>query len=473
MNYSDSNDSEPDTGRFKSLKLKKNSSQYKSYVEHASDYQKRMLAEEKSNDHSRRVREECNKSRDSKKKHLEFKERMSDNGHKSSHKETLRAESKTKIISINPDVKRRRSRSIERNCIKLDDEKKRKHKSNFNTMDKHTRYQVSHESQEKESINRIKKFEKIYINSHEQDGQYAWKSSKNHSPHRLQEKSNERKSIGCNKDRSESKNSNSDYSSYFNDKCKSTQNVSFGPALPPMETEANNADKHVGPVLPPGYNLNYHQSSLEDVIDEPKKNIGPQIPKHILDQTQVRTLGVDMIERDFDNVSSSEEEEVDCSFIIGPMPTGSKTLSAAQLELEKRALEIKIKKLDDARTGSTCKIDDEREEWMIELPGIRKVADFGLGARQFRTKERPDFDDRTQWTDTPQVKSISKRKEQKIDLQKEQKKLLQTARDQEQDRIATIHKKKNKRDSSLMEIHKKKLKKEKVNNFIQYYLKIF
>ncbi|CAO1425921.1 unnamed protein product [Diamesa hyperborea] len=377
MNYSDSNDSEPDTGRFKSLKLKKNSSQYKSYVEHASDYQKRMLAEEKSNDHSRRVREECNKSRDSKKKHLEFKERMSDNGHKSSHKETLRAESKTKIISINPDVKRRRSRSIERNY------------------------------------------------------------------------------------RSESKNSNSDYSSYFNDNKSTHQNVSFGPALPPMETEANNADKHVGPVLPPGYNLNYHQSSLEDVIDEPKKNIGPQIPKHILDQTQVRTLGVDMIERDFDNVSSSEEEEVDCSFIIGPMPTGSKTLSAAQLELEKRALEIKIKKLDDARTGSTCKIDDEREEWMIELPGIRKVADFGLGARQFRTKERPDFDDRTQWTDTPQVKSISKRKEQKIDLQKEQKKLLQTARDQEQDRIATIHKKKNKRDSSLMEIHKKKLKKEK------------
>lgn len=447
MNYSDSSDSDPETGRFKSLKKKEKNSQYKSYEENVSNYQQRMLAGEKINDNFRRVRilerEECKKSRDSKTKYSEFKERMSDNGHKSTlsiyrHKETLRAETKTNVISSNQDVNRRRSRSIERKCLKLDGEKKRK---------------------QKETNIRIKSREKIYTNS-------PYKTSKNHSSHGLQEKekSDESKKIGSNEHKGNSKKNHSDHHSCSKSKFKSSnENVSFGPALPPIETDADNIAEHVGPVLPPGFKLNSHHSRLEDVWYESKKQIGPQVPKHILEQIQVQTVDVDMIEHDFDKISSEEE---DCNFIIGPIPTGSKTLTATQLELEKRALEIKIKKLDDAETGSTRKIEDEREEWMIELPEIRKVADLGLGARQFRTKERPNFDDRTQWTNTPEVESILKRKEQKNDLQKEQKKLLQTARDLEQDRIANSHKNKNKRDLSLMEIHKKKLKKEKVNNFI-------
>lgn len=470
MNYSDSSDSDPDTGRFKSSKLNEISSLYKSHEENVSNHQKQMLAEEKTNDHFRRVRH--SKSRDSKTKYSDNKERMSDSGHKSTHsnyrqKETQRAESKTNVISSNSDVKRRRSRSIDRNCLKLDYEKKKKHNSNVNIMDELNRYQIPQESQIKETNNGLKSQEKIKNNSHETDLQNPCKTSKNRSINRLQEKEKnvEKITMGSNRHRSNSKISHSDNRSDSKKISKSLhENVSFGPALPPIETIPNNTVKQVGPVLPPGFKLTSLNSSLEDDLDVPKKNIGPQIPKHILEQIEAQTVGIDMMEHNFDKVSSSEEEEDDCSFIIGPMPTGSKTLTAAQLELEKRALEIKIKKLDDADTGSARKIEDEREEWMIELPEIRRVADLGLGARQFRTKERPDFDDRTQWTNTPQVENISKRKEQKIDLQKEQKKLLQTARDQEQDRIATSHKKKNKRDSSLMEIHKKKLKKEKVNN---------
>lgn len=458
MNYSDSSDSDADTGRFKSSKLNEIRSLHKSYGENVSNPRKQMLAEEKTNDHFRRER--ISKSRDSKAKYSEYKERTSDSGHKSTlnrQKETQKAESKINLISSNSDVNRRRSNNIDSNFLKLDYEKKRKHNSNINIMDEHN-----------ETNNGLKSCEKIKINSHEKDLQNPCQSSKNRSPHRLnkKEKSVDKKSIDSNKYRSNSKTSHSDNRLDSNKKCESSiENVSFGPALPPKETKTINTVQQLGPVLPPGFKLNSRHSSLEDVLDVSKKNIGPQIPKNILEQIQSQTVGIDMTEHDFDKVSSSEEEEDDCSFMIGPMPTGSKSITAGQLELEKRALEIKIKKLDDAGTGSTRKIEDEREEWMIELPEIRKVADLGLGARQFRTKERPDFDDRTQWTNTPQVESISKRKEQKIDYQNEQKKYLQTARDQEQDKIATSHKKKNKRDSSLMEIHKKKLKKEKVNNY--------
>lgn len=474
MNYSDSSDSDPDTGRFKSSKKKEISRQYKLYEENKLNYQIQMPVEEKkliffrSKCIAKREESKNSQTRDSEPKKKEFTEETSDNMSTTSSnrpKESRKTELNTITSSSKQYVKRRRTRSIDRNCAKLINEKNEKYNSQNNTMFEHNRNQISEESQEKNTNNRIKSRDKIEKNSRERDTQYSRHSSKNQSLNRLQEKEmcKEKKSLVYNKPRSKPISSHSNHPSDSSYKTKSlNENISFGPALPPVETYPNEI---VGPVLPSGLKFS-SCSSLENVQEEPKKTIGPQIPRNMIEQIQFQAVN------NFDKFSASEEEE-DCSFTIGPMPAGSITLSAAQLELEKRALEIKIKKLDEADMGSSSKIEDEREEWMIELPEIRKVADLGLGARQFRTKERPDFDDRTQWTSTPHIESSTKKKEQKIDLQKAQEKLLQAARDREQDIIAINHKKKSKRDSSLMDIHKKKLKKENVNNVIQFLLKNF
>lgn len=109
------------------------------------------------------------------------------------------------------------------------------------------------------------------------------------------------------------------------------------------------------------------------------------------------------------------------------------------------------------------------EEWMIELPEVRKVADLGLGPRQFRRGEQPDFSDRTQWTKTPNDNNSSKEKdirsEEKRNERETEKRRRDEAiakRDAEQDEMARKHKKLHKRDKSLLEMHEKKLKKEKV-----------
>lgn len=110
---------------------------------------------------------------------------------------------------------------------------------------------------------------------------------------------------------------------------------------------------------------------------------------------------------------------------------------------------------------------------MLELPEVRKVADLGLGARQFRRGEQPDFSDRTSWTKMPnEGNSEVKEKDSKSEKQKEretEKRRREEAiarRDAEQDEMARKHKKVHKRDKSLLEIHEKKLKKEKVRNCV-------
>lgn len=108
---------------------------------------------------------------------------------------------------------------------------------------------------------------------------------------------------------------------------------------------------------------------------------------------------------------------------------------------------------------------------MLELPEVRKVSDLGLGARQFRRGEQPDFSDRTSWTKMPNEGSEVKEKDNKSEKQKEremEKRRREEAiarRDAEQDEMARKHKKLHKRDKSLLEIHEKKLKKEKVRNY--------
>lgn len=165
-----------------------------------------------------------------------------------------------------------------------------------------------------------------------------------------------------------------------------------------------------------------------------------------------------------DSAVSDISDSDDDADLIGPMPIGAGK-TKAHLELEKRALELKLAKLSerDERTNH----EPAREEWMIELPAIRGVAGLGLVARQFRAKERDEIGDRSGWTDTPndRVRKSHAREPTADELraaqQHEADAVFRTKRDAEQEAAARKHKKKHKRDESLLEIHQKKLKKKK------------
>lgn len=104
---------------------------------------------------------------------------------------------------------------------------------------------------------------------------------------------------------------------------------------------------------------------------------------------------------------------------------------------------------------------------MIELPDV-KAANLGLGARQFRTKERPDFSDRSSWTDTPKErerKSHHSRALTSDEIKRNKKRegevMFTAKRDAEQEEAVKRHSKKHRRDESLLETHQKKLKKKR------------
>lgn len=105
---------------------------------------------------------------------------------------------------------------------------------------------------------------------------------------------------------------------------------------------------------------------------------------------------------------------------------------------------------------------------MLELPEVRKVADLGLGPRQFKRGEQPDFSDRTSWTKTPNDHNNSAKdkrsddKHNQREAEKRRRDELTAKRDAEQEELSRKHKKLHKRDKSLLELHEKKLKKEKV-----------
>lgn len=106
----------------------------------------------------------------------------------------------------------------------------------------------------------------------------------------------------------------------------------------------------------------------------------------------------------------------------------------------------------------------------MELPEVRMVSDLGLGARQFRRGEQPDFSDRGSWTKAPndnndsgKDKDSRSEKQQQRDVEKRRRDEVISKRDAEQEEMARKHKKLHKRNKSLLEIHeKKKMKKEKV-----------
>lgn len=249
-----------------------------------------------------------------------------------------------------------------------------------------------------------------------------------------------------------------------------------GPSLPPHmltkcsdqsfdaspETEA----EPIGPRLPSTLTTTAETSrpasaiasATVATIDEPPIK-GPTLPSDI----DLYATGAEYNSKIDSAVSdiSDSDDDVDQ---IGPMPIGAGK-TKAHLELEKRALELKLAKLSER--DECVNQEPTREEWMTELPEIRGVTGLGLVARQFRTKERDEIGDRSGWTDTPddRVRKSYAREPTTDELraakQREADAVFKVKRDAEQEAAARKHKKKHKRDESLLDIHQKKMKKKK------------
>lgn len=203
----------------------------------------------------------------------------------------------------------------------------------------------------------------------------------------------------------------------------------YGPALPPHLRKNTNTTQAPAPAQP--------------AVIGP---IGPALPPNFKIPDQPAN-----VQYTSDSESDSDDDAV------GPMPMDSDKVTRAQLELEERALEYQIMGVPSA---STSKADGGREEWMIELPEVKTVTDLGLGARQFRTSEGPDFSDRTSWTDTPNT--VKKAAKVVDDTKGRMASIQERERDKAMEKMKRKHEKKHKRDKSLLELHEKKLKKKKV-----------
>lgn len=199
-----------------------------------------------------------------------------------------------------------------------------------------------------------------------------------------------------------------------------------------------------GPALPPTHRPTNHHK------------IGPALPKDFVPSSAVYEAPSD----GYYNVISDDDDDN----VIGPMPTSAEHLSERDLEREKRKIELKLQLLDQRQQALNPDVK-HREEWMLELPEIRKIPDMGLSSRQFRKNDRPDFSDRTSWTKTPNdVHKPHNHREEKKNDDEDRKRDLIRRRDEQQEKMAKEHKKAHKRDKSLLEIHEKKLRKEKVTN---------
>jgi len=247
------------------------------------------------------------------------------------------------------------------------------------------------------------------------------------------------------------------------DNKQKTENAVIGPALPPhllnksssedefSDDSVQKIESTIGPALPP-HLQNKNPSDVESDNDENESlsaqlpddteskddsAYGPALPPHLQKQP---------------SLEDSDDEDV-----YGPLPVGVSSSSQAYQALEERALQIKLDQLDSKEEKAAA-----REEWMLELPNVGS-SKIGLGPRQFRKNQKPDFSDRSSWTDTPEqkAKKLQGKTEVKIDLKKEAELREILKRDDEQARMAEKHNKKRKKDKSLVEMHQDKLKKKK------------
>lgn len=156
-----------------------------------------------------------------------------------------------------------------------------------------------------------------------------------------------------------------------------------------QSTEIDKINDAFGPALPPHL-----------IKDDPKINktlIGPVLPRELLQTTESTKATGTREPIDKDNVEEDNAPE----FLYGPIPVsfdseGMAQMSAAQIELEQRALELKLAAIEGATEQTTdAKV---REEWMLELPAVGLKGGLAALSNMKRTfhqgKERPDFSDR-------------------------------------------------------------------------------
>ncbi|KAH8374655.1 hypothetical protein KR200_002683 [Drosophila serrata] len=231
------------------------------------------------------------------------------------------------------------------------------------------------------------------------------------------------------------------------------QIVSYTQAPPRLNIPdiVSNSEDAFGPVLPPHLRKDV---VLGPLIEKPESTamIGPILPSDFAQSNPSKTES---------ELKAKVSDDDDLAGTFGPLP------NASQVELEERALALKLAALEGGGLGTTTN-QEVREEWMLELPdvGLKSgLAALGNMKRTFyQGKERPDFSDRSSWTKTPQSEAAvaaagpracsSKEMEQMAQVKYEQQ------RDDEQERMAKKHKKKHKREESLVELHQKKLRKE-------------
>ncbi|VVC25906.1 Protein of unknown function DUF3752 [Cinara cedri] len=229
---------------------------------------------------------------------------------------------------------------------------------------------------------------------------------------------------------------------------------SIGPCLP-----ANlNDTKSIGPSLPTKQYDEKPNASSANQSNEKNDSYGPSLPPHLVQQKRMPGPSLPA------NFKIDEKTEtVDDGILgFGPLPaeliTSDKEQQFVQKQLELRAEYMKRKFAGEVYNEN--KQQTTREKWMLELPP-EKAANLGLGARQFRKREGPDMDKRSEWTDTPTDKQRKAQEPQALEVS-DIDTLKQVAihkRDSQMEILAETSEKR--KPYSLLEMHQEKLKKEK------------
>lgn len=216
-----------------------------------------------------------------------------------------------------------------------------------------------------------------------------------------------------------------------------------------------------GPSLPPHMlKIKENPDFIEKMTIKPiKETYGPSLPLNYKSFERSELDNDEMPENK--NEDGNENEDDDEDLMIGPVLEPIPSQNEVHLKLEKRALEMKLAKLNKEKKKD-CNIVQSREEWMTQLPDLRTVADLGVTARQFRTKEHEDLKDRSIWTETPHDRQnkITVPETVTNDNRLEIKKVNRERLDAEQADIVLKHKKKHKRNQSLIDLHQKNMRKE-------------
>lgn len=156
----------------------------------------------------------------------------------------------------------------------------------------------------------------------------------------------------------------------------------------------NNNTHTFGPALPPHLAKNTENVKTSEV----SKVIGPVLPRELLERKKLLDVSIDgKFVDEMKDAAASETDEKELQDSYGPLPfTNEGEMSAAQVELEQRALELKLAAIDG--TSTTASEQKVREEWMLELPdvglksGLAALNNLKRGFHQ--GKEKPDFSDR-------------------------------------------------------------------------------